>query len=155
MQEEINLEELKSLEKDQITVDVLEKLAAKCYALREEKAEIKKASTKKEAELKDHQIAMGVLMDKLEIDSYRSKSGTISKREEANYRLPQDDSSRKAFFAYLKEREVFDTMITVNSKTLQSFVKQEVALKELDGEFDSLPPGIEETQYHTVYSMRK
>lgn len=153
--EQQTIDEINKLSKEEITVDVLERVSKACYDYKKQASEFDKQ--KKEANIQKDvvQELLGNLMDKLEITSYKSKSGTISKNEQPNYRLPQDDDSRKKFFSYLKEKGVYDTMITINSRSLQSYIKQEVELMELDGKFDELPDGIEETEYRTVYSLRK
>lgn len=143
------------LPKEEITVDLLEKVAHNCYEYKKIAADFKKLHSKMNAEKEKWQAVLGILMDKLEVDKYSSKSGSISRSEQPNYRLPQDDDSRNKFFNYLKEKGSYDTMITINSKTLQSFVKQEVELAEQDDNFGFLPDGIEETEYRTVFSLRK
>ena len=153
--ENSQIEKLRALPKEEITMVVLEEVTKACYDFKKEASEFDKL--KKEANINKDvvQSLLGDLMDKLEITSYKSKSGTISKKEEPNYRLPQDDDSRKKFFSYLKEKGVYDTMITINSRSLQSYIKQEVELMENEDIFGELPDGIEETEYRTVYSLRK
>jgi len=147
--------EIKTLTKEDVKVSLLEELAFNCYSYKNLASNLEKEKNKITAEKEKFQELMGYLMDLLEIKSYKSKSGTITKSDQPNYRLPQDDSSRNAFFAYLKERGVYDSMITVNANTLKSYIKAEVELAEAEGNIGFIPAGIEETEYRTVYSLRK
>lgn len=151
----LDLEEINKLTKEAITVDVLNNVAQYCYGWKQRASELDKVKKEANIEKDIHLEVFGNLLDKLEITSFKTNFGSVSKTEQPNYRLPQDDDSRKKFFSYLKEKGVYDTMITINSRSLQSYVKQEVELSELDGNFDVLPDGIEETEYRTVYSLRK
>lgn len=146
---------IKELPKEEITVDLLEQIAFNCYAYKKLAADLDKQKKEATAKKEEMQEIMGHLMEVLDVTSYKSKSGTITKTEQPNYRLPQDDDSRKKFFSYLKEKGLYDQLITVNSRSLQSFVKQEVELAEAEDNFGFLPDGIEETEYRTVYSLRK
>lgn len=146
---------IKELPKEEITVALLEQVAFNCYAFKNLASNLDKKKKEATANKEEMQELMGHLMDLLEVTSYKSKSGTITKSEQPNYRLPQDDDSRKKFFSYLKEKGLYDQLITVNSRSLQSFVKQEVELAEAEDNFGFLPDGIEETEYRTVYSLRK
>lgn len=152
---EKELNEIIKFTKQEITVDVLENICEHIYQLKNEAADLEKRRKAANNEKETFQQGLKILMEKLEIDSYPSKSGTISKRDESKYRLLPDDESRNAFFKYLKDKEIFETMISINSRTLQSFVKQEVELLENEGKFGVLPDGIEETDVHTVFSLRK
>lgn len=152
---DLDIAAIKALPKEEITVDIIEKVANNCYGYKKIATELDKQKKEMTANKEEMQDLMGHIMDLLEVTSYKSKSGTITKREEPNYRLPQDDDSRKKFFAYLKEKGLYDQLITVNSRSLQSFVKQEVELAEAENNFGFLPDGIEETEYRTVYSLRK
>jgi hypothetical protein len=138
-----------------ISVEELEAMVEEAFDLKRQHAEAKKTASAIHHDLTMLQAKIGVELDKLKKDSYHAKKGIFSKREEPYYRLPQDDDNRKKFFDYLKERGVYDTMITVNARSLQSFVKQEVEIKEDEGDFDFVPSGIELGEYRTVYSMRK
>lgn len=153
-----NIEEycemLKAIPNQDITVNVLEDAINNCFIRKTEHAVQKKYTTSIWEEVEELQTAIGVMLDKLEKKSHKSKLGTFTVKLEEGYRLPKDDDSRKAFFAYLQERGSYDTMITVNARTLETFVKDEVEMKEQDGDFEFIPPGIERKHPQQKYSMR-
>lgn len=139
----------------EITVKELEEKIERAFELKKEWQEIKKKQTEKNQELVELQGEIGVILEGLEMTSYKSKAGLFMIQEQVNYRLPQDDESRSAFFNYLKEKGVYDQMIGINSQRLQSFVKAEVELAEREEDFDFLPDGIQKSEVYTKYSMRK
>lgn len=138
-----------------ISVQELEEKIKKAFELKQQHASLTKEAADVHHDMQKLQAEIGVELDKLDKKTYQSNYGIFSKRDEPYYRLPQDDESREKFFDYLKKRGVYSTMITVNARTLQSFIAQEVAMKEDEGDFDFLPSGIELGEYRTVYSMRK
>lgn len=88
--------------------------------------------------------------------SYQSKVGTLSVSYRASFKTPKEDSDREAFFSYLKEKGVYDRLITVNSQTLNSFCKQEMEAATERGEgLDFSIPGIESPTLNEVLSFRK
>ena len=145
---------LKSLDKEEITVDALEAAINNCFIRRDEHKAHKKVTTDIWNEVEELQTAISVMFDKLDKDKHQTKYGTFSKRLEEGYALPKDDESRAQFFGYMKERGVYDTMITVNAQTLNTFVKDEVAIKENDGDFEFIPPGIMRKDPQVRYSMK-
>ena len=148
-------EKLKSIPKEEITVEILEDAIDNCFIRRTEHAAQKKYTTDIWNEVEELQTAIGVMLDKLEKQKHQSRLGTFSVKLEEGYRLPKDDESRSSFFNYLQERGVYDTMITVNARTLETFVKDEVEIAEQDGDFEFIPPGIERKDPQQKYSMRK
>jgi hypothetical protein len=148
-------EKLKSITKEEITVEILEDAINNCFIRRTEHAAQKKYTTEIWNEVEELQTAIGVMFEKLEKQKHQTKYGTFSMKLEEGYRLPKDDDSRAAFFAYLRDRGVYDTMITVNARTLETFVKDEVEIKEQEGDFEFVPPGIERKDPQQKYSMRK
>jgi len=149
------IESLKALDKDKITVAVLDQAVVNCFIRRAEHVAQKKYTTEIWNEVEEIQTAVGVMYEKLDIKKHSSKLGTLSMSLVEGYALPKDDESREQFFAYMKERGVFNTMITVNAATLNTFVKDEVEMKETEGEFDFVPDGIMRKDPQLKYSMRK
>lgn len=57
--------------------------------------------------------------------SYDSPYGKISRETRYSVKLPQGEDKEK-FFAYLKEKGVFEDMVHMNSRTLQTFYRAEM-----------------------------
>jgi hypothetical protein len=84
-------------------------------------------------------------------DSYKSPYGNFSFKYIETCKVPKETSDREAFFGYLKERGVYEDLITVNSATLNAFYKGEV--ESYGDEFEI--PGIIKSEPYARVSMRK
>ena len=69
-------------------------------------------------------------------------------------KTPKSPEEKELFFNYLREQGVYEDMITVNSATLNSYVKTEEALATERGELDFQIPGIA-IDYYKQLSVRK
>lgn len=89
------------------------------------------------------------------LENFSSKSCTVSVQQKTSVKVPKSPEQREAFFGYLKERGVFEDLITVNSQTLNSWYNAE---KE---EFDKTNPevfaipGLDDVNDYTTLSVRK
>lgn len=87
--------------------------------------------------------------------SYRSSYGLLVRSERWSWKTPKSDEEKDAFYGYLKEKGLFDTMISVNSQTLNSFAKKELeAAKEL-GDIDFTIPGLGEPTLTEMIALRR
>lgn len=89
-------------------------------------------------------------------DSYKSEFGTVSISHRTSFKIPGSPEEKKLFWDYLREKGVFENLITVNSNTLNSFCKteREQAIEEGRGlEFNI--PGIQPPVINEVLSLRK
>lgn len=142
-----------------ITVANVEELAKKIQDKRAEKeakaAELAECN-KELVELE--QLAVRTLRE-LGKTSYKSEYGTITRTEKWRVNLPSTPEAREEFFAYLKEKGIFEKMITVNSNSLNAFYMQEWdASKDPNDPMASLDfriPGIEEPKLYETMSFRK
>lgn len=133
---------LKEAAKD-VTVSELDRLQE---ALFEQYTIYQKAKAKASDEYKVYAEIENKLINKLEgagKEKYQSPAGTFWYRYESSFKVPKETEDREKFFAHLKEKDVFDSMITVNSKTLNSWAKKEEEIAEEAGELDFNIPGIE------------
>ena len=143
------------MEKSEITVEQLEQAIEECFTLKKKHGDMKKETAKKWVEVEQKQKEIEVMLTALDKTSYKSKSGTFGFAIEEGYSLPKDDISREEFFKYLKEKEMYETMITVSAQSLNSFAKGEVELAENNGDFEFIPPGLVRREPRTKFNMRK
>jgi hypothetical protein len=106
-----------------------------------------------DTELKTLQTQMLEIMDTLNLKSFDFGEGVLEKRIRMSVKVPQGDG-REAFFSYLKERGVFDYLISVNSQTLNSWYKDEHELAISRGE-SFFPPGLEMPTANLTVAIRK
>jgi hypothetical protein len=140
-----------------ITVDEMNKVVEQVRQKEAEYEAAKKISTGLGYEVDALYEQMGKMLLDLGQDSFKTPLGTISLRKRTSFKVPKDEESRNAFFGKLKEMGVFDSMITVNSNTLNSFLKEQYELAETQGadmviyKFD----GIEPPTISVTASLRK
>lgn len=136
-----------------------------CTRAREQEAvvdDIKEALKPEADKLKALEDEILKRLELLEMDKFPLKGhGTFFLKSNFSVKVPKVDDDRAAFFAYLKEQGIFDSMITVNSATLNAWYKQEMdaiterAAKGEDVDPDFKIPGIEEPKPYNQLQFRK
>ena len=67
-------------------------------------------------------------MEEAEIEKQHIKGvGTVYRQQKFSWKVPKENEKREAFFGFLRDKGVFESMITVNSQTLNAFCKEELA----------------------------
>ncbi len=90
--------------------------------IEEKKEEIKKEQVKYD-ELESKVI--GVLTDTGKEKYHVENFGTLYFSNRETVSMPKDPEARAKFFTYLKEKGHYESLITVNSQTLNSYYRQE------------------------------
>ena len=80
--------------------------------------------------------------------------GTISVAKRLSVSHPKEPEAKAAFFEYLKNKGIFEDMVTVNSQTLNSWYRQEFELAKDEGRLVEIP-GVGEPNYVETLSMKK
>lgn len=89
-------------------------------------------------------------------DSYQGAVGTVYTLHRMSVSVPKDPEKRKLFFEYLQKKGVYDSLITINSQTLNAFYKSEFeAAKEAGLGLEFQVPGIEEPKIFESVGFRK
>ena len=143
------------MSEQKITVADLDKLVTEIFEekekaeiLDEQLTEMNKAISRKEQKI------IAVLKD-LGLATFKGASGAVTPVERVAYKVPDGDG-RDDFFGYLKEKEIFDGMITVNYMTLNSWAKKEYeAAKERGDIFFSIPGLGAPTISHSLHKTKK
>jgi UDP-3-O-acyl-N-acetylglucosamine deacetylase len=129
-----------------------------CAQIREQREKVKEAADVKAKE----QAALDALEQRfIEVleqhgkTSYDAADARFGISYRSSVRVPQGDQ-RAEFFEYLKKTGEFDSLITVNSQTLQGWLKQKIeAAKESGTLMDFKVPGLDEPTLTPVLSVRK
>lgn len=135
--------------------ETINTLSSKLVSLKEE-LDCKKQELKQLQEAFDQTSQELIsLCESLEIDSFNAHGFMFYTQEKESVRIPKDEESKSAFFEWLKTQGLFDSMISVNSQTLNSLyrAKSEEALKE--GILDFRIPGIDESTKYKQLGMRR
>lgn len=94
-------------------------------------------------------------LEQLGKDNYRSNVGTFSITHRTSVKVPQGDD-KMSFLDYLKERGIHDSMVTVNSQTLNGWYRQEFEQARSEGRLMEFSiPGIGEPVINKLISFRK
>ncbi len=92
-------------------------------------------------------------LESLAMKSYKTDAGNFSFTMVESVSLDQENKDE--FWDYLREKGLFNSMITINSATLNSWAKQEFAEQEESGSLDPQVPGLNKKPPFAKASMRK
>lgn len=120
---------------------------------------LKEAQIGQEKKLITNQLEIeeGKMIDMLEtsgLSSYKGPEGQAIISARTSVKIPRTQEDREAFFNYLKELGLYDTMIGVNSQTLNSFYKSQFEEAKERGDVDFEIPGLKEVELRKTLSFR-
>lgn len=141
---------------DSITMNDLEK---QCAEIAAQRAVVDAAEEVKKREADKLKLLEGKMIEtltSLERDSFQSKVGTFYKTHKMSFRLPKSPEEKEAYFKYLQDQGVYDSMISVNSMTHNSYCKQQFEVAQAEGRsLDFAIPGVGEPTILENLSFRK
>lgn len=97
-------------------------------------------------------------LDEMEVNSFKTKYGTITKTARTSYRTPKTAEDKAAFFEWLKNtrgEDVYMEKIGINSQTLNAIAKEEFEAAIEEGNIDFSIPGLEEPSIRETISFRR
>lgn len=128
-------------------------------SLRLQRGKIDEAKEAYEAEvMKGDDIEKKILecLEQMGRTSYKGKVGTVSITHRTSFRLPASPEEKEAYFNYLRDKGMYDSMISVNSQKHNSFCKAEMEIAEAEGRgLDFKIPGVLEPTINKTLSFRK
>lgn len=138
-----------------VNVDELKKLVASIAEMRTKKAGLNHELEELQEELNRAEFSALEMLKAADLPNFRCNEGLISKSVRLSVKTPKSPEDRAAFFEYLKGKGLFDTMISVNSATLNAFYKTEFELAKERGQDDFRIPGLNEEVAVEILSFRK
>ena len=87
------------------------------------------------------------------LKSFKARMGTVSVSNRFSVKFPKEPEVKAALENWLKERNIFDGMWSINFATLNSFFKAEAEAAEREGRLVDVP-GLEPT-HDKIISFRK
>lgn len=136
-----------------VTVEEFEALCKQLRDKRSEYEDAKRVASGINEEVVAIENKLAECLNSTDKDTYKSEYGTVSLTFRTSYKVPQGDG-RPEFFNYLKERGVFDHLITVNSQTLNAWSRKEIEAAKERGEILEIP-GLGEPTITPTISFRK
>ena len=142
---------------EDMTMSELEEICRKAYEKKVEIESLEDIISKLKGELEGYKDILVEHLNHFEKSSYDSGFGRITVKNITSVSSPKDPESREHFFNYLKEKGSFEDMISVNSKTLNSWYKQEMDTAIAEGRIDFQIPGLPEpyTKQTITFAKKK
>ncbi len=138
-----------------VLVDDMRAQVARIKELRDLETEINNTKKALTAQLDEAEGKMMAMLEESQLKNFKSEIGTVSVTHRLSVTTPKLPEDRAAFFEFLKTRQLFDQMITVNSQTLNSFYKAEFEEAAKRGEDDFKIPGISGETITPILSFRR
>lgn len=139
------------MEKQELTVSAFEGLIAQMY---KQHRKVKAMQDELDTETKvltDLKNQVLLCMEELDKDKYASDMGTVSVQNKFSVQVPKDEEKKQAFFAWLRDKEIFESTITVHSATLNSLYN---SMLQESGDPDFEIPGIGKGTHYKTLSIR-
>jgi hypothetical protein len=138
-----------------LSVRELQDLCQKFADLRDAKAELEDRVSELSKEIADTQALILEKFVEHEIPSLKGAWGTLSVNTVRTFKQPETIDEKLKLFEYLKEQDLYETMVKVDSRTLSSWASKEVEAKERDGILGFIPPGLSQPYETQKLSLRK
>ena len=130
----------------------------KFNALIDDAYEQKEIVAKRKLDFEKEKKALAAFQEKIlfilqenDMEKYASKHGTVFRVKRESVRVPKGPEEKAEFFAWLKNKGIYDELVTVNSVTLNALYKQE---SEVANDPDFKIPGIGESTVTFRLGMR-
>lgn len=136
----------------EISLEQFEKLCEACanrYRDIKEKEEELETEKKELTKMKNRVLEY---MSQLKKKKYAANAATFSVQDKLSVKVPKDPESKGKFFSWLKKEGLFDSMVTVNSQTLNSLYNEEFK-RSRNPDFEI--PGVGKASHYQQLSMRR
>jgi hypothetical protein len=136
----------------------LKELTGLCSELKEKRAEKKAIEDQaKEVGSRIAKIEAKILahLEEYGMKNFSGDFGQVVRTKRYSVKQPKTPEAKEQFFDYLRSQGVFEELISVNSRTLQSWVRQEIEAKKEEGVQDFVPPGLDQPEITETISLRK
>jgi hypothetical protein len=139
----------------EITLSEMELLIEKIKELREKETEASRIKKDISTELEMLENLMIQNLNSQGLSSYRGKQGTVSITHRTSVKKPETDEDKAAFHNWLREQGLYDSLISVNSQSLNALYKNKFAEALEQGNTDFSIPGISGVTIQESLSFRK
>jgi len=142
---------------DDITLDEFVSLVGSAYKQDAECKEMKKAWELEKSKLARQKTTILAYMETHKLPRFSSDYGLVVRRSEFSVKNPATPEDRQLFYGWLKEKGIFEDLVTVNSRTLNAFYKSEAEAAISDGvdEDDFKIPGLDSPSIYEKINLNK
>jgi hypothetical protein len=131
------------------------KLATELVSAREAKEVVKKEMAELEVIIDRLEGKLLEVMKSQGLSQLKGDFGTISIKNTKSIASPASLEDKLQLFEYLRGQGIFEEMVSVNSRTLNSWANKEIEAKEQQGIFGWAPPGLKPAMDFQSLSVRK
>lgn len=139
----------------EVTIKELTDICESMYRLKKEIADIEAQAKSKQEAYDELERKVLSTFEASGLSNFETPSGKIIMQSRLSVKQPASPEDKKKFFDYLREKGIFEEMVSVNSRTLSAFVKREVEIAEEEGRVGFTPPGLTPPSRHYYLAMRK
>ena len=139
----------------EMTISEFESLMDTAFEKKEEIRKISEEKKAKEGELSEMSRVILAEFTRLDKTSYKTRWGNVVRTQKYSVSLPKEDGEKSELFGYLKDKGIFDTLVTINYQTLNSFYSQERDAAKEEGRYDFKIPGLAAPKVHEYLSFKK
>ena len=141
---------------NQVTLETINSLGHQIKELREIKDEHKKVLEEVNSRLRELETKFIFCLQENGMEKYVVPGyGTAYISKRLSYKVPKEQDAREAFFEHLKQKGVYESLITVHSQTLNSWAKKETEIMMEQGCDSFEIPGLGEPTYSETLGVRK
>jgi len=139
----------------QITVSGLESKIESLAKLRQSYNEAKDKASEINSQVEQLENQILADLESLGKTSYHSEAGVVTSAIRSSVKTPKDLESKRLLFDYLREKGIFEEMVSINSATLNALYKRENEAAIERGELLFKLPGIPEVTNSVELRFRK
>ena len=151
---EMNFNEHK--ENTQINVGEFEALCKEVFELKAKEDVLENQMKELGAEIDSRKKKiMGILDSMGKEKHFVGGMGTLFIQNRFTVSMPKEPTQKKAFYDYLREKGIFEDLVTVHSQTLNAYYKNELAAAAEVGNVDFKIPGLAEPNLVKTLAVRK
>lgn len=125
-----------------VTFQEVDALVEQYNKLEAEKETLAAQVTEKNKEMMKIQGRLAQYLKELGRSEYDSPFGEVETKETWSITLPKDEPSRQLLWAHLKERDLFDSMISINANSLNALFRRDFKKAQDEGDLTFSMPGI-------------
>ena len=140
---------------EKVTVEDLDALVAEVFNQRIKCDQMGDALSEENKKLQYLESKVTSYLKELGRKDYKTPLGSISVVQKWRVNNPKDPEARHKFYEFLREKGIFEELVSVNSNTLNAFYKKEMEIAREQGDFDFSVPGIEEPKLYETVTLRR
>lgn len=130
-------------------------LAESGYAVKKEIEALEEKQKELNEKLKGIKASMIFKLKEMGVNSFKHATCQVIQTTKISVKNPQTPEEKEKFYNYLKEKNIFENMVSVNHMSLNSWYKEEIEAAKAAGNFDFKIPGLGEPTIFEDISFRK